>query len=60
VAGLAYGDPDFPMHLWDRIFPQASMILNLLRTSRLQLQMSASAHLYVPLDYNKTPFALPG
>jgi hypothetical protein len=35
VAGLASVDPDFPMHLWDRLLPQAEMSLNLLRTSRL-------------------------
>jgi hypothetical protein len=32
VAGLASVDPDFPMHLWDRLLPQAEMSSNLLRT----------------------------
>jgi hypothetical protein len=34
VAGLAPVDPYFPLHLWDRLLPQAEMTLNLLRTSR--------------------------
>jgi hypothetical protein len=33
VAGLASADPDFPLHLWDRLLPQAEMTLNLLCTS---------------------------
>jgi hypothetical protein len=32
VAGLASVDPDFPMHLWDRLLLQAEITLNLLRT----------------------------
>jgi hypothetical protein len=34
VAGLASVDPDFPLHLWDRLLPQAEMTLNLLQSSR--------------------------
>jgi hypothetical protein len=34
VSGLASVEPDFPLHLWDRLFPQAEMTLNLLRKSR--------------------------
>jgi hypothetical protein len=34
VAGLASVDPYFPLHLWDRLLPQAEMTLNLLRKSR--------------------------
>jgi hypothetical protein len=33
-AGLASMDPDFPLHLWDHLLPQAEMTLNLLRKSR--------------------------
>jgi hypothetical protein len=60
VAGLASVDPDFPMHLWDRLLPQAEMSLNLLQTSRLHPQLSAAAHLHGIVDYNKTAFAPPG
>jgi hypothetical protein len=60
VAGLASVDPYLPMHLWDRLLPQAEMSLNLLRTSRLHPPLSASAHLHGLIDYNKTAFAPPG
>jgi hypothetical protein len=36
------------------------MTLNLLRTSRLHLQLSAVAHYHGLMDYNKTAFAPPG
>jgi hypothetical protein len=35
VAGLSSVDPTFPLHLWDRLLPQAEITSNLLRTSRL-------------------------
>jgi hypothetical protein len=60
VAGLSSVDPSFPMHLWDRLLPQAEITLNLLRTSRLHPQLSATAHFHGLVDYNKTAFALPG
>jgi hypothetical protein len=60
VAGLSSVDPSFPMHLWDRLLPQAEITLSLLRTSRLHPQLSAAAHYHGLVDYNKTAFALPG
>jgi hypothetical protein len=36
---------NFPMHLWDLILHQATTILNLLRASQLNPQLSAAAHL---------------
>jgi hypothetical protein len=30
VHGLSSVDPSFPMHLWDRLLPQAEIALNLL------------------------------
>jgi hypothetical protein len=33
IAGLSSTDKSFPMHLWDRILPQAVITLNMLRTS---------------------------
>jgi hypothetical protein len=47
VAGLSSVDPAFPLHLWDRLLPQAVITLNLLRTSRLHPQLSAAAHFQV-------------
>jgi hypothetical protein len=60
VAGLSSVDPTFPLHLWDRLLPQAEITLNLLRTSRLHTQLSAAAHFHGLVDYNKTAFAPPG
>jgi hypothetical protein len=55
VSGLASVDPDCPLHLWDRLFPQAEMTLNLLRKSRQHLQLSDVAHYHCMVDYNKDP-----
>jgi hypothetical protein len=60
VAGLSSVYPTFPLHLWDRLFPQAKITLNLLRTPRLHPQLSAAAHFHGLVDYNKTAFAPPG
>jgi hypothetical protein len=60
VAGLSSVDPAFPLHLWDRLLPQAEITLNLLRTSRLHPQLSAAAHFHGLVDYKKTVFAPPG
>jgi hypothetical protein len=60
VAGLSSVDPTFPLHLWDRLLPQAEITLNLLRTSRLHPQLSAAAHFHGLVNYNKTAFAPPG
>jgi hypothetical protein len=46
VAGLSSVDPAFPLHLWDRLLPQAEITLNLLRTSRLHPQFSAADHFH--------------
>ena len=60
LAGLCSTHPDFPLALWDKILPQAIITLNLLRSSRIQPQISAHEHVFGPLDFRKTPFAPPG
>jgi hypothetical protein len=60
VARFSLVDPDFPLHLWDRLLPQSELTLNLLRTSRQHPQLSAEAHFHGMVDYNKTDFAPPG
>jgi hypothetical protein len=60
LSGLASVDTAFPLHLWDRLLPQAEMTLNLLRKSRQHPQLSAAAHYHGMVDYNKTAFAPPG
>jgi hypothetical protein len=57
---LAYVVPDLPLHLWDKLLPQAEITLNLLCTSRQHPQLSAAAHYHGMVDYNKTASAPPG
>jgi hypothetical protein len=57
VACLCTADQHFPMHLWDRILPQATTTLNLLRASRLNPRLSAHEQLNGTFDFNRTPLA---
>jgi hypothetical protein len=59
-AGNSLVELSFPMHLWDRLLPQAAITLNLLRTSRLHPELSDAAHYHGIVDYKKTSFAPPG
>ena len=52
--------PDFPLNQWDRLIPQATLTLNLLRPSRINPNLSAYAQVHGAFDYNKTPLAPPG
>jgi hypothetical protein len=60
IAGLCSVDPNFPLKLWDKILPQATITLNLLRKSRINPRMSAYAQLNGHFDFNRTPLAPPG
>ena len=42
---LAGAADDFPMHLWDRLLPQAEITVNLLRQSNATPTVSAYAHM---------------
>ncbi len=57
IACLSTTNKKFPLHLWDRILPQAITTLNLLRTSRLNPRLSAEDHLNGTFDFNCTPLA---
>ena len=59
-AGLASVNPDFPLAEWDRLIPQAVITLNLLRSARINPNLSAYAYVFGQFDYNKTPLAPPG
>jgi hypothetical protein len=48
------------MKLWDKLLPQATITLNLLRKSRINPRMSAYAQLNGHFDFNQTPLAPPG
>ena len=39
ISILAETDPDFPLHLWDKLIPQACITINLLRNSHRNLQL---------------------
>jgi hypothetical protein len=60
IAGLCSVDPTFPLKLWDKLLPQATITLHLLRKSRINPRMSAYAQLNGHFDFNRTPLAPPG
>jgi hypothetical protein len=60
IAGLCSVDPTFPLKLWDKLLPQATITLKLLRKSRNNPRMSAYAQLNGHFDFNRTPLAPPG
>ena len=60
ISGLCTVDPNFPLHLWDKLLPQAIITLNMLRRSNLNPGLSAYQQLYRNFDYNTTPMAPPG
>jgi hypothetical protein len=57
IAGLYSVDPTFPLKLWDKLLPQATIMLNLWRQSRINPRMSAYAQLNGNFDFNRTPLA---
>ena len=59
IAFLSIFDPNFPLHLWDRSIPHATLTLNLLRPSRLNSRLSAEAELNGAFDFNHTPHLVP-
>jgi hypothetical protein len=48
------------MHLLCELLPQATLTLNLLRTSRINPTISAATQLFGQFDFNRTPLAPPG
>jgi hypothetical protein len=60
IARLCFTDKSFPMHLWDRLLPQAFITLNILRTSRINPKLSAATHIFGQYDFNRAPMAPPG
>jgi hypothetical protein len=57
VAVLNTVNSRFPLDLWDRLLPQTTLTLNLLRSSRIHPSLSAYASLYGAFDFNRTPLA---
>ena len=52
IAMLSGADPEFPVDCWDLLIPHADISLNLLRSSRVQSQLSAYALIHGNFDYN--------
>jgi hypothetical protein len=46
----------FPLHLWDRLLPQAEHTLNMLQPARMTPSVSAYAYLWGQHDYNANHF----
>ena len=59
IAGLCHKDPEFKLHLWDSLLLQTITPLNLMRSSRLNPQLSVYDHRQGSFCYNQTPLALP-
>jgi hypothetical protein len=60
ITILCNTDSAFPMAEWDRLLAQATLTLNLLRSSRIHPSLSAHALLFGNFDFNRTPMAPPG
>ena len=60
VDGLCSVDKHFPLHLWDKLLPQAKATLNMMRGSRINPKLSAHSQLHSHFDVNRTPLAPPG
>ena len=60
IAGLISCNLNLPLHLWYRLIPHATLALNLLRPSCLNLRLSVEAQLNGAFDFNRTPLAPPG
>jgi hypothetical protein len=55
IACLQTTNKNLPLHLWDRILPQAIATLNLLRSSCLNPRLSAEEHLNGTFDFHRKP-----
>jgi hypothetical protein len=60
VSRICSVDPNFPLKLWDKLLPQSTITLNLLRKSRIKPRMPAYAQLNGHYDFNGAPTAPPG
>ena len=53
-------DPNFPLSKLDRLFEQADITLNLLRSARSNPKLSAYAYMFGEFNFAATPLAPPG
>jgi hypothetical protein len=59
IVGLCSVDPNFPLKFWDKLLPQATITLSLLRNLWINPRMSGYAQLNGHSDFNRTPMAPP-
>ena len=52
--------PDCPLQLWNRFLAQMQDTMNMLRTSRRNVKVSAYKEMEGPFDFNKTPMSILG
>jgi hypothetical protein len=57
ISILCECDKSFPLHLWDRLLPQAEHTLNMLQPVRMTPFVSAYTYLLGQHDYNANLFA---
>ena len=57
IAALCTVEPLFPFYLWDRLFPQVIMTLNMLRQSQLNPGLSAYEQVDGIQNFERTPVA---
>ena len=57
IAALCTVEPLFPLYLWDRLFPQVIMTINMLRRSQLNPGLSAYEQVDGIHNFEQTPFA---
>lgn len=57
ISVLAGVDAKFPLHKWDRLLPQATLTLILLRQPNVSPHVSAYAHHHGQFDYNRMSIA---
>ena len=57
ISILCGTNKHFPINLLDKLVPQATLTLNLLRTSRLNPNLSAYSQIFGSFDFNRTPIA---
>ena len=57
ISILAGANPKYPKNQWDQFLHQTELTMNLLRSSRINNNLSAYEQLEGTFDFNKTPLA---
>ena len=59
IAGLVGVNPKFPFRMWCRLIQQCEKMLNMMRPTYINPQISANTYLHGIHDFNCIPMALP-